>query len=879
MKNFLKNYWVIVFFVLFCLIPVFWTSFDKIIAGGDDIIFLNPASYFDFTAFNNSGYFDNFNSYLPRIFPFGFFWWFFQSIGLGNPLIQKIWLWSMWFIGCLSIYYLAKTFFPKNYKLIGIFSAVFYFLNPFTVFIPLTIAIIYTHTFLPLILAVFIRGIQSTTKKQRLFYAILFGLSTLLASSVFASPPNALVLMLPPILYFLFSAYIDGRKNLFGKIYFSVLSFLALVLFNLYYIWSTFYIWFFRSAEETIALLGSETFKTTSIFDVFRTLGCWAFASNPLNTYEKMFYDNFTAVFFSYFLVLIAFFSIFFIRKNKNVLFLLLATAIFMFFVKGTLAPMGDLYEYFFNTFNFFKGFREPWTKFSPPFILAISVLFGYSCYKIIKYLEGFETKIWTMIFSAIIFLAFLSVGYPSITGKNNWDFSLTGAKSTKVKVPVYWNDMAEWFQKNDPNSPVLVTPKDLSARDYEWESGISSQAPLEVLLLKNPLRYPNYLIRLGIPDFDNFFIYFNSLSAINSDNFYNYLNLLGAKYIIQENDVNWRIKDFGFYSPEIMKEVLGSADFLEKPKTFGKIDVYEVKKDFQKSIAYASRKIIIGNGPAYAFSSWNKRESDNISLISNEDVKFKTDSFEVANQAFPINNPASQDPSAEKSFDFKIERAGEYDIAVKIADKGKIDEIPISYKISNGPWQEKNIKIERNQIIKRDLDKLGYVQVFSDFELGKANFEEGPAVLKIKSNVFGDKNFGGIIYAVLNRHFPENEEKNAAPEIRIEKVSDTKYIFDVKAENNKPYILNFALNFDKDWKLYSPENEATLLNPTHFKINGGTGNGWYVSPEAMQRKNDHRLIVEYRPQQYFVWFLWISILSVAAGVFTFLKLKISKDE
>ena len=89
-----------------------------------------------------------------------------------------------------------------------------------------------------------------------------------------------------------------------------------------------------------------------------------------------------------------------------------------------------------------------------------------------------------------------------------------------------------------------------------------------------------------------------------------------------------------------------------------------------------------------------------------------------------------------------------------------------------------------------------------------------------------------------------------------------------MKNSQANPYILNFTSNFDKDWQLYLLEGSGQIsLDVPHFKINGATGNGWYINPNAVQNKDNYKLVIEYRPQRYFSWFLWISILSIATGV------------
>ena len=304
MKKFLQKYNLIIFIFLLSLIPVFWVGKGIVIAGGDDFIFLNPAAYFKISMWNSGAYINNFNVQITRMFPFGFFWWTLQELGLQNPIIQKIWLFLMWFIAGLGITYLAKIFFPKKYKIVSLFAIPFYFFNPFNVFIPLTVAIRYTHTFLPFALAFFAQGIKSASRQEQNICAIGFGAAILLAAPTFANPAAASLFFILPFLYFLFSLLFGKRSRIIKKIFFVLKTILVTLLFNIYWLWMFFYLFISPAAAKATFGLG-DIFRTSSVFEIFRTLGSWGFAKYPYAMQQMPYIDNLRVILASYLLSLI----------------------------------------------------------------------------------------------------------------------------------------------------------------------------------------------------------------------------------------------------------------------------------------------------------------------------------------------------------------------------------------------------------------------------------------------------------------------------------------------------------------------------------------------------------------------------------------------
>jgi len=463
MKKIFKKYNLFIFIFLISLIPVFWAPYEAVIAGGDNIIYLNPGAFFKLSAWNPTAYIANFNGEIARIFPFGFFWKVCQLIGLHNPTIQRIWLFMMWFLAGIAITYLAKTFFPKRYKTISFFAVSFYLLNPFNVFLPLTAAIRHVHAFLPAILAFFAQGLKSQNSQKRNFYALSFGLATLLAAPAFQNPAAGSVICILPLLYFIFSLYTGRASQIIKKTIFGFKALVAFIFLNIYWLWTFGYSLISKNAERIIQSLKGKIFPTKAIFEIFRTLGGWGFAADPWKVDEYPFHENLWIVFASYFLILIAFISLFYIKKKRSILFFIFLSGVAIFLIKGDLPPWKEGFMYLFNNFSLFKGFREPWTKFSPLLLIALSMLFGFSCAKIIAFFKKRKSRVWLISFCAIIIAMLFSVGYPAIFGKNIWNYNLNRRKAQKTKIPDYWYQMADWFKHEDPDGVALVTPPQFS--------------------------------------------------------------------------------------------------------------------------------------------------------------------------------------------------------------------------------------------------------------------------------------------------------------------------------------------------------------------------------------------------------------------------------
>ncbi|MBA3332090.1 MAG: DUF3367 domain-containing protein [Actinobacteria bacterium] len=122
-----------------------------------------------------------------------------------------------------------------------------------------------------------------------------------------------------------------------------------------------------------------------------------------------------------------------------------------------------------------------------------------------------------------------------------------------------------------------------------------------------------------------------------------------------------------------------------------------------------------------------------------------------------------------------------------------------------------------------------------------------------------------------------QGELARTTPRLRFERVNSTRFRVRVRGAKG-PYVLVFGQTFDPEWKLYrapASSGERTLpglgslgawrqpplAEDGHFRVNG-YANGWLVKSTG-----DYDLLIEYRPQRFFVAGLGISTIALTAAL------------
>ena len=645
--RFCKKSFPILVLLIFSLNPLLWFKDNLLIAGGDHTLFLNPGTIvrdysFAWVSTVNAGHP---NIAVCHIFPFGYFWYILQKLGLSNLMIEKLWLILIRFITAISIYSLAK-YVTSNLKfssLIGIFSALLYLFNTFTMLEVLNVPMYLTYMLLPLLLLLFMKGLD----KGNSLYSIYFALATLLSASAWVNPPAAIVAYLPVSIYLIYYLLLECKnKSMFLRtLGFSLRTFIFTILINSW--WIVPFIMFIRGGNETLKriALSVSGVGSTQLFEVLRFMGFWGFRSKhyllPYFPYYKLYYEP-PLVLLSYSFIIVAVLGLLSKKLNKKLFYFYFLLIIGIFLTCGKSSPLGSLYIFLHKYLPYFWIFREPFTKFTPLNTLSVSILFGFALSNFYEYI-GKDKK--RLQFKRVVFIIGVVfwvgiVSFPLFTGYCIWDYWNGSMRSYHIDIPEYWKKLGNWFAENDPDARVFITPKAGYGQAYSWKSGISaSSIGIFTFFAPNP-----FLTYTSQP-FTKAQLMINDIYDLLKENryslkFLNALRLLGVKYIIQENDLDWNYALSDTFPPWRMKQILQSQQGIELFKRFGRIDVYKIKEEFYQPIVYScdSPLIVKKTAPLKDFPLEHANPASPLSFLSFENRK--ESSYDAPQIEFTKINP-----------------------------------------------------------------------------------------------------------------------------------------------------------------------------------------------------------------------------------------------
>jgi len=193
----------------------------------------------------------------------------------------------------------------------------------------------------------------------------------------------------------------------------------------------------------------------------------------------------------------------------------------------------------------------------------------------------------------------------------------------------------------------------------------------------------------------------------------------------------------------------------------------------------------------------------------------------------------------------------GEYEVYVNDVWEKGVNSFLI--KIDDGNWQQLNTE----ELIKQD----------SKYMIGKIMIDKGIYTISFKNNnpMFADfKVKKEANYFLL---FQKGQElKENLPEISYKKINPTKYLVNVENARDPFYLVQLE-NYDTYWNAKIDKNKIE----EHEKV-FGYANAWYIN-----KKDNYNVVIEYTPQKYFCYSLFISLvfLLILAIFLIYLKIKI----
>ncbi len=616
--HFMIKHWPLIIIAILGLASQIWFRDNLIIASGDNYQYLDPGKLFDdniLTVYvkSNAGYA---NPAINTVFPFMFFWKVLEALHFSLITIQRLWCYLNFTVAGFTMYALIFYLFrnEKYNKIAGLTGALLYMANAYIQLDVFQITAKPLHAVFPLIFLLWIKGLHYS-KKKALYYAFSLSLTSIF---IVSSGANIALIGAPLLILLAYTIYffITTRKKIISGLKFIGLSLISLIVVNLWWLIVTIPAMIVLN-QNTPEKIKDVTFEDrTHIIDAFRLLGAWGFRIKmdlgngnfvPNVPYAEGYYQL-PLLIITFGIPIIAF-LVFILKKDKLrvVIFLGILALIGLFLIKGTNPPLGGIYYIIRQKIPMFWVFREPFTKFILVYLFPLSILFGLSIQCITNFVrEKFSktNKPWVKkIYFAVPILAIIAIifsAHPLFTGQNVPDHTWynTPRYSSRVKVPKYWKELETWFDKNDPNGRVALFPKASYGHTYRWGSGMPTGNYVAEVLISNPLlRYPT-LISLNISDMFVSELY-TKLNEQNFDGFNKLMDLLNAKYVLQQDDLAWDHALEDTPSPAIMHNFLNRNKDIEMVKNFSKLTLYRIKGADKKNIAEVAKEIKLIPAPA----------------------------------------------------------------------------------------------------------------------------------------------------------------------------------------------------------------------------------------------------------------------------------------
>lgn len=539
-------------------------------AGADQSTYINPAAYWPNIS---SSWDEEVNSVLgtetistPLIMPFVLV---FKMFSFAPIIVVEYFYFTLVFSGIfLTAFYFFYVYLFKRNMTAAIFAALLYIFNLFFFVSFINFNIHLAFILLPLFFILSHRLVENDYRQS----VLLIILISLISPAALINPPAVIPLIPAAGLYFLFLTFKNRAVLSFKKMAVSLIF--TAILFCALNIWWLFP--FFHSLYNGVAsgiLSGVvRMFRTTSLYDAFRFLGGWAFNSFYLGfnkgRYDSLYVNNAIFIVATYLVIICAFLSALFSKKNRNILFFMFLSLVGLFLTKGDLPPLGGIYQYAFNNLQFFLMFREPYTKFMLIYVFSISVLLGYFIY----YLGQLKSVKFKIAIQMIILLAILIPSYPFfIGGFVPLRYTAGPLRSYLIKPPQYLLDYQQDTDKAKLDYRTLTTPQ--ANGTYLWESGyITNDTVLKSFSDKTTISSLS-------PDFSSAHKYLVAsaydLLREGDKRFIYLISILNIKNIVQENSIDWRWAA-DTESPTQMNEIFTNFihnSYIKKDQEFGKFD------------------------------------------------------------------------------------------------------------------------------------------------------------------------------------------------------------------------------------------------------------------------------------------------------------------
>jgi hypothetical protein len=572
--------------------------------------------------------------------------------------------------------------------------------------------------------------------------------------------------------------------------------------------------------------------------------------------------------------------------------------------------PLYGLNQFVYQNVPLMSMFREPVSKFTMLIIPFLALLIGFGAEKIanlrLPKLSLRSNKI--LIISALVLTFIVAVGpiivYNPIESKTE-----ELPYSSYVKIPNYWYNAVDWLNNQPGNGKVLLTPiDDFYEMPYNWTNGWDGYYGTDQLIdsmINKPIISTNILSGYKINN-DTAATLFQLGYAIRSGRvgeFKDFLDMLGVRYILQRNDINnlvadasalqdgtnnviayrntlqdgRKISEGSITSPADMKNFFAAQSYLQFKKTFDKLDIYEYvdsKPSFYVSALSSSQNasIIVQSNPTlqkdWNFSSkaadnWESFRHNETALVSPLDYSDNyTASANLSGQPNVWGIIESPSVLVQYRSIYTINSTGYqngdiYNVYAKIVQFGQDNNnLNTTWIVKNAGFtgSSKNSPGNWSWIINLRFEPLNVtkffkIQIWFNINPNLGNNPDRRGTIWIdECNVTSEipfLNTGG-----LNTLSNEKVQNQTAAVLNVQEINPTKIVVTVNA--TEPFVLATSYTLDDSW-IANVNNQQIKPSPIYLGFSGF----------QINQTGQFDVIIEYKPQTWFIYASAISITSV----------------
>jgi hypothetical protein len=805
-------------------------------------------------------------------------------LGLSVGSIQII-IQILLYVGAgFSMYLFSKTVYPEH-KIAPFFAAFFYMFNFFVLDSRFNLGFAWLYTFLPLLLALFVRTVNATyrqDKKSANTGVICFGLVSVVALSVASVNPANIALFLFALSVFALYFLIKHRKNLLPFLFVIGKIGVVSIPINIWWMYPMLNTFIFSPAglnSQVNVASWSWTHARASFLNLFWFNGTWGWFSEYVPFID--YYSNPIVAVLTFVPFLTAGAALFF-KSNRSRFnaYIMGFVLCFLFLASGVHEPILNTANYWlYNNISLWNMFREPASKFTLLVIPFLALLIGYSAENILN-IKSLNVKlrigpsrlksikVFFLIFLAVSFVIssfpLLNTGYQLKIGP------VFEPDSSYVQIPQYWYQATNWINNNLGDWKVLLTPlNDYYQMPYTW--GYYGSDQLLERLFKKPIISTAAL---------NGYVTNNNTSADliqirasvkfdRTDEFKALLDLLNIKYIVQRNDVITDIIGRNLKPSSEMRSFFAEQPHLKLVQSFGKVDIYEYTEAKPSIFALLpstleKTDIHIDVNTSLA-KTWNFSSQDDVAAwqnstlsnpspaivsISQKNNQLQIDMGSLVSSWNIVDSPILR-ADDESSYLIRAEFSARNDsrVAVKIAEYSENMTLLTNSSLVNVGGTFDSYSINGGSGLRFELrdqfTRYFNVQFWNYFNANETTQS---------SLMLNDVRIAGTVSTLnmtgLENLYGNNSGNQNAQVLQVKNVSPEKIIATINA--TQPFILATTQTLDKFWVAHV-NGEKVSPTPVYLGLKGF----------LINETGKFDVTILYPPQDWFNYCLTISLVTV----------------